>query len=50
VSPIFFATGFGFGMAFAEGNQMVRQMNERIRQQAIDLDKGRRSPPLPKNL
>jgi hypothetical protein len=45
VSPIFFSTGFALGMASEEGNQLLRQMNERIRQNAIQLEKNRPKPP-----
>lgn len=44
MSPFFFATGFGLGYGLAEGNQMVRDMNERIRQIAIEAERSRPKP------
>jgi hypothetical protein len=37
-APVMFTTGFGLGMSYAEGSQMVRDHHEGIRRRAMNQD------------
>lgn len=39
-------TGFGLGMATEQGSQAIREMNERIRQNALEAIKNKPQPDL----
>jgi hypothetical protein len=41
-APILFSTGYALGLATEQGNQAVRGLNDRIRQNAIDAVKNQR--------
>lgn len=37
--PVYFCTGFATGLAYEQGNNQVNQMNEKLRQDAIEAAK-----------
>lgn len=45
-APVMFTTGFGLGMSYAEGSQMVRDHHEALRRKALgDVPLHRQTPP-----
>lgn len=45
VAPVMFTTGFGLGMGYSEGSQMVRNFHEDMRRKAIFPDQHQKTPP-----